>query len=171
MVRPAGIKYTYPNAYLFCMSVFEDDAPIPEPATIDKDYDSYYEIRERDIKNFEALLRSQLTQALTYQDIEFSKLKSPAPISTPIQLAQVVSKARPVEYVKSRDLLLETPEDFELQALSIRYIDIVFEKSDDHRADGEYRIAFFLQHPNFGLLSAFKRPKILELNPVANFLR
>lgn len=165
------IEYTFPNAYIFCLSIFEDDEEIPDPCTIDENYDSYYEIKNKDIDNFINEIKNKLHQSLTYQDIDFTKLPAPASVSMPLQIMFITPSVKEVQYVKNREIILNTPEDFEANALVNRYAEIIFEKSEKHTHENEFRIAYFLQHPKLGALSAFKNPKILDINPIIGFIK
>ena len=158
------IQHSYPNAYMFCLSAIEDEADIPDPATIDPSYDSYYEVEPESLDQFMKILGHLLHQSLTYQDILFDRLHEPAPLAIPSQEAHVTWVHRNVSYVDSRVRKLRTADEFQTNALQNLYQNALFEKSTDYEGDNEYRIVFFVQHPRLGVLTAKKDAKVLTIN-------
>jgi len=159
-----NIKYSYPNAYMFCMTLVEDDEPIPDPSEIDPSYDSYYEVKAELAEQFMKILGHLLHSSLTYQDILFDRLNEPALLSIPSQETHVAWIHNKVSYVESRITNLTSAKDFELKSLQLIYQRSLFEKALQYESNREYRFVFFAQHPRLGVLTARKEPKVLTIN-------
>jgi hypothetical protein len=164
------ITHTYPNAYIFCVTALDNDEPVPDPSTIDKSYNSYYEFKPESLNSLVELLGNLLHQSLKYQDICFDHLQRPLPLSIPMQETGVSINHRQVDYFDERKHILMSPSDFEINSLENRYQHVIFEKSNKYTDDKEYRFVFFVQHPKVGVLSVKKEPKIITFNNMASLL-
>lgn len=173
LIRYQGILniiHTYPNAYIYCLTALDDGEEVPHPSTVDKSYDSYYELQVESVEEFLVLLGNLLHQSLMYQDIQFEALHDPAPLMVPSQATQVSWAHGHVQYVDTREDFLRKPADFEERSLANRYQRVIFEKEKKYETNKEYRFVFFVRHPQLGVMSVKKSPKILTINKMAGLL-
>lgn len=161
------VKLHYPNCYIFCASILDDDQK-PDPKKISKDYDSCYEISQKGLNTFIQTITRSLTEQLSLSDVKIEGALAESPLLGFRQQFQIICRHRPVTYVPEKEIRLNTPEDFTRNRFYEIYVDSMFKKHESYSNDREYRFIFFLHHPVFDFLSVHKEPKILKMKPISD---
>lgn len=162
------IKVFYPNAYMFCMSILEDD-DVPDPSSISNEYDSYYEIDPKTIGKFIEGVGTALSSQLALGDIKIDGFME-QPLANMRQPFAIQNTQGPVQYVPETEIRLNRPEDFTENRFYDIYQESMFKKNQSYLGDKEFRIVFFIRHPQYGFVSANPAPKILNMKPIKQCL-
>ena len=173
LIKPGTIESEvfYPNSYIFCCSIFENDDKV-DPKIIDENYNSYYKIPGKNIEDFANKMCQLLSQTLTIGNIKIENEKIlESHLLTLGQAPNVKCIHGPVEYVEDKTILLKDPKDFEENGWTRIFYQSMFKKSKEHESDNEYRFVFIIEHAVHRILPVVKDPKIIKLNPIYDLLK
>jgi hypothetical protein len=145
-------KFYCPNSFLLAFSVLEDHEDDIDPASIDKEYNSQYIIRESNIESFINEVVTLIKTQITFGDLHYAFFADKKIIEWESS-AQFVGDGRKVEYVKEKKLALNSANDLDRLDLEKLIMHGMFQKNDLYRTDSEFRILFPIHHGNFGVIS------------------
>lgn len=163
------ISYTYPNAYMFCMSLL-DDSDSADPGSISPEYDSSYQLSLEGVQEFGNRVARLLLEQLQIQDLDLTEMQKALQVQVFSAPAQVSTLASAVSYKDSREIELMTPEDFTANGIVTRYHQSLFEKQEKYRSDREFRFVFLVHHQHLGPLPVATKPMLLDICPLGGLV-
>jgi len=148
------------NCYVFCVTWFSATGPLPslgDARAFGPSYDSMYEIMERD--RFKRVLADALTEVITIAHLAPASRAAVSSLPVKELNINVFVIDREVEYVKSRDKLIETEDDLKKVEPYPKALEhALFTKEIRDSDQREYRFAFILSHPRLKMLSVNPDP-------------
>lgn len=144
----------------------------PDPKSISDEYDSYYEIPHRTLKDFVNTNCRLIAQDLLISDLKLDSGDiQNSHVLTLGQTPNVRCISRPVEYVDDKTITLSSPEDFDDNNWMRIFFQTMFKKDSTFKDDNEFRFVFIIEHPVHKFLSVVERPKRLVLNPMDGLVK
>ena len=163
ILKNLRIKQLFPNTYIYCISSDPKKNYLTHATKFSNDYNSYFKII--DIDDFSLKIASLIMENLKIENfhetiserIKDFSISDFGKLSINIRKKFVKYNEGKIDLICESELVINKSDTDPLNRM-------VFTKDIWFKNDREYRIAFFIHHPKYGVLSVKKDPILLPVN-------
>lgn len=157
------IRQSFPNTYIYCISSDPKKDYLTHATKFSNDYNSYFKIIN--IDEFSLRIASLIMENLKIENfhetiserIKDFSISDFGKLSINIRKKFVEYNEGKIDLIHESELVINKSDTDPLNRM-------VFTKDIWFKDDREYRIAFFIHHPKYGVLSVKKDPILLPIN-------